>query len=205
MDPKLLKNVNDENNCNKNDCKKVDVNFKYKCSICSPDSVLPNTACVLEETGDDGDYMALVPVQNLEASRDLPELTPGWPLLRRAISSKRLSSDRSPARKISVVQWAMRLPVRNQLLITNSDSNENVVDYKKDTSLNVENGAIVLIHDDEIHYDLCSSVNTVSSSLPEELEGLHEKYSSSCRLFKFQELVAATMNFKPGLFLSMFL
>ncbi|KAI3674991.1 hypothetical protein L2E82_51732 [Cichorium intybus] len=58
-----------------------------------------------------------------------------------------------------------------------------------------ENGAIVRVHDDEIQSDSCSS-NRNSISLPEELEGLHEKYSSSCRLFKYQKLVAATKNFK---------
>ncbi|KAJ0618680.1 putative protein kinase RLK-Pelle-RLCK-VI family [Helianthus annuus] len=194
LNPKLLKNGNEENKCSQIDCcKKLDLasvktkstsgQKKYRCSICSPDSVLPSTTCVLEETddGDDDNLMALVPVQNLESSRDLPELTPGWPLLRRAITSNRLSSDRSPARKISVVQWAMRLPSRNQLLITNSDSSDDI----KDRSLN---GAIV-VHGDECQSD--------SVSLPEELEGLHEKYSSSCRLFKFQELAAATMNFNP--------
>ncbi|KAI7755543.1 hypothetical protein M8C21_028707, partial [Ambrosia artemisiifolia] len=201
LNPKLLKNGNEEDTCNQIDCKKL-VNSKsdcsrsgqkYRCSICSPDSVLPTTACVLEETDDDDDkFMALVPVQNLESSRNLPGMTFGWPLLRRAISSNRLSSDRSPARKISVVQWAMRLPSRNQLLITNSDSSDD----RKDGSLDGENGAIV-VHGDECQSDSCSSVNTDSVSLPEELEGLHEKYSSSCRLFKFQELAAATMNFSP--------
>ncbi|KAM0035815.1 putative protein kinase RLK-Pelle-RLCK-VI family [Helianthus debilis subsp. tardiflorus] len=192
LNPKLLKNGNEENKCSQSDCcKKLDLasvktkstsgQKKYRCSICSPDSVLPSTTCVLEETEDDNS-MALVPVQNLESSRDLPELTPGWPLLRRAITSNRLSSDRSPARKISVVQWAMRLPSRNQLLITNSDSSDDI----KDRSLN---GAIV------VHGDECQSDSVVS--LPEELEGLHEKYSSTCRLFKFQELAAATMNFNP--------
>ncbi|NP_001238713.1 protein kinase family protein [Glycine max] len=36
-----------------------------------------------------------------------------------------------------------------------------------------------------------------SRSIPKELEGLHEKYSSTCRLFKYQELVLATSNFLP--------
>ncbi|KAI3736676.1 hypothetical protein L2E82_26627 [Cichorium intybus] len=204
LNSKLLSNGNEDDKCNQIDCNKFNLdlvktnpdcpksNFKYNCSICSPDSVLPTTACVLEETGDDYNYMALVPVQNLQSSSNsahglpgLPELRPGWPLLRRAISSNRLSSDRSPARQISVVQWAMRLPSRNLLQITNSDLSGSVVDNEKDRSLQ-----------GEIQSDSCSS-NRNSISLPEELEGLHEKYSSSCRLFKYQELVAATKNFKP--------
>ncbi|KAC9618559.1 hypothetical protein E3N88_33492 [Mikania micrantha] len=208
LNPKLLKNGNEEDKCNQIDCKNLELaslknktdssrnGSKYTCSICSPDSVLPTTACVLEETddGDDDDnFMALVPVQNLESSRNLPQLALGWPLLRRAISSNRLSTDRSPARKISVVQWAMRLPPRSPLLITNSDFNDD----QQDGSLDDENGAIVVVHGDEFQSDSFSSMNSDLTSLPEELEGLHEKYSSSCRLFKFQELEAATMNFNP--------
>ncbi|CAH1443131.1 unnamed protein product [Lactuca virosa] len=212
LNPKLLHNGDEEIKCNQIDCKKSDLalvktesdrlknGFKYNCSICSPDSVLPNTACVLEETSDDDNFMALVPIQNLQSSsnstHNLPDRRPGWPLLRRAISSNRLSSDRSPARQISVVQWAMRLPSRNLLQITNSDLSDSVVDNKKDRSLDGENGALVLVNGDGIQSDSCSSKRD-SVSLPEELEGLHEKYSSSCRLFKYQELVAATMNFKP--------
>ncbi|XP_071737789.1 protein kinase STUNTED-like isoform X2 [Rutidosis leptorrhynchoides] len=199
--PKLLKNENEGNKCNQFGCKKLELanGLKYNCSICSPDSVNPTAACILDENGDhnDGNRMALVPVQKklLEASKSLPELKPGWPLLRRAISSKRLSSDQSPVRQISVVEWAMRLPVRNQLLITNYSSDETI-DNKIDRSLNDEDEAIV-VHGDENQFESSSSSNSDAISLPEELEGLHERYSSSCRLFKFEELATSTANFKP--------
>ncbi|XP_076931649.1 protein kinase STUNTED-like isoform X2 [Bidens hawaiensis] len=195
LNPKLLKNGDKEDKCNQITCKNSDSSSakpKYTCSICSPDSVLPTTACVLEDTDDDNN-MALVPVQTLESSRRSSELTLGWPLLRRAISSNRLSSDRSPGRKISVVQWALRLPSRNQLMITNSDSS----DKKKDECLDGENGAMVVVNDDECQLDSCCSVNNDSVGLPKELEGFHEKYSSSCRLFRFRELAEATKNFNP--------
>lgn len=39
----------------------------------------------------------------------------------------------------------------------------------------------------------CSPSN--STDLPDELEGFHEKYSATCRLFTYQELVQATSNF----------
>ncbi|XP_024973204.1 probable receptor-like serine/threonine-protein kinase At5g57670 isoform X1 [Cynara cardunculus var. scolymus] len=212
FNPKLPNNGNVDDKCNQNDCKKLELalvktksdcmanGMKYNCSICSPDSVLPTTACVLEETGeDDESFMALVPVKKLEASSSSRDVRPGWPLLRRAISSNRLSQDRSPVRQISVVQWAMRLPTRNLLQITNSDLSDDIVDKEKDRSLelNGENGAIVLVHGDEIQSDSGSPLSGESICLPEELEGLHEKYSGSCRLFRYQELVAATMNFKP--------
>lgn len=212
FNPKLPNNGNVDDKCNQIDCKKLELalvktksdcmtnGMKYNCSLCSPDSVLPTTACVLEETGeDDESFMALVPVKKLEASSSSRDLRPGWPLLRRAISSNRLSQDRSPVRQISVVQWAMRLPTRNLLQITNSDLSDDIVDNEKDRSLalNGENGAIVLVHGDDIQSDSGSPLSGDSICLPEELEGLHEKYSGSCRLFRYQELVAATMNLKP--------
>ncbi|KAJ9560308.1 hypothetical protein OSB04_005468 [Centaurea solstitialis] len=210
FNPKLPNNVNVDDKCNQSDCKKLELalvrtksdcitnDMKYNCSICSPDSVLPTTGCALEEESggeDDESSMALVPVKKLETSSSSRDLRPGWPLLRRAISTNRRSQDRSPVRQISVVQWAMRLPTRNLLQITNSD------DKEKDGSLelNGENGAIV-VHGDEIQSDPCSPLSRGDSiCLPEELEGLHEKYSANCRLFRYQELVAATMNFKPEL------
>ncbi|KAB1203137.1 Receptor-like cytosolic serine/threonine-protein kinase RBK2 [Morella rubra] len=130
-----------------------------KCSICGPDSVLPdNSYGQSADSGDAGENnsLALVPVEKEEAAsspislliNELPELKPGWPLLRRSVV------------KLRRRKW------RN-----------------------------------------CSSVTETSNAplspehsprrLPEELEGLHEKYSSTCRLFKYRELVSATSNFLP--------
>ncbi|XP_076885697.1 protein kinase STUNTED-like [Bidens hawaiensis] len=219
INPKLLKNGNEAKNT-QNDCKKLELALVNLESECKPSSVQDNcTICsmdmvpVLEDSsgkGEDGEEdnsMALVPVQTLEASssstslllRELPELRPGWPLLRRVISSNNLPSDKSRVHQISVVQWAMKLPVRHCFQITNSDSgNDGVFHDQKDGSgeVNAENRAIVCVGGDEFQSDLSSSPDHDSVSLPKELEGLHDKYSATCRLFKYQELLSATQNFK---------
>lgn len=221
LNPKLLNNGNEEK-ANQNDCTKLELAlvkaesectpsaFKDNCPICSLDLVLPvlEVSCGNGEEEEEDNSMALVPVQKLEASssstslllRELPELRPGWPLLRRAISSNKLPSNGSRVHQISVVQWAMRLPNRNCFQITNSDSrNDGVFDDQKDGSLevNVENGAIVPVGGDEFQAGSSSSPDHDSIPLPKELEGLHEKYSATCRLFQYRELLSATANFEP--------
>ncbi|KAK9080153.1 hypothetical protein SSX86_001828 [Deinandra increscens subsp. villosa] len=216
--PKLLNNGNEEKD-NQDDCKKLELALVNSESECSPSSVQDNCSIcsldlvpVLEVSCGNGDdevdnSMALVPVQKLEASssstslllRELPELRPGWPLLQRSVSSNQLPSDKSRVHQISVVQWAMRLPGRHCFQITNSDSsNDGVFHDQKDGPLevHVENGAIVCVGGDEFQSDLSSSPDHDSVSLPKELEGLHDKYSATCRLFKYQELLSATQNFK---------
>ncbi|KAL4566192.1 hypothetical protein LXL04_030303 [Taraxacum kok-saghyz] len=207
LTPTLLNNGN-ELKCNQTDCKKPDlalvksesecapIAFRNNCPICSLDSIPPvHDVTYCHDDAEEDNSMALVPVQKLEASssstslllRELPELQPGWPLLQRAISS-----DKSRVHKISVVQWAMKLPTRHCFQITNSDSQKD-----ESVNINTENGAIVCVNGDEFQSDLSSSPDHDSFHLPKELEGLHEKYSATCRLFQFRELLSATENFKP--------
>ncbi|XP_071702637.1 protein kinase STUNTED [Rutidosis leptorrhynchoides] len=215
LNPKLLKNGNEEN-CNKLELALVEVEPDYKlsvlkenCPICSPDSDLHDLEVSCNGDYNEGNSLALVPVQNLEASstssslllKKVPELRPGWPLLRRAISSNQLPTKRSRVHQISVVQWAMRLPTRHCFQITDIDStDDHMLNEQKDGSveINGESGAIVCVGgDDELQTDLSSSPDHDSIRLPKELEGLHEKYSATCRLFQYGELVSATANFKP--------
>ncbi|KAL8216277.1 hypothetical protein R6Q57_023114 [Mikania cordata] len=219
LNPKLLNDGNDGKE-NQNDCKKLELALENSESECAPSPLQDNCSIcsldlvpVLEVSCGNGDEeedtsMALVPVQKLEASssstslllRELPELRPGWPLLQRAISSNQLSPDKSRIHQISVVQWAMKLPVRHCFQITNSDSrNDGVCHDQKDASVevNLENGAIVCVGGDDFQSDLSSSPDHDSVSLPKELEGLHDKYSATCRLFTYKELLSATQNFKP--------
>lgn len=177
-----------------------------KCSICAPNTVLP---CNCSETsaeefpGDGGEdkALAIVPVQREEAAtgsvtvliKELPELKPGWPLLRRANLTDRKASERPSVARISVVQWALRLPTRHCSYATNSD-HKRITYYPgedQSSNLNAENGAIVPV---------APSYSSEHSArrLPKELEGLHEKYSSICTLFKYRQLLAATSNFWPG-------
>ncbi|KAM7507794.1 hypothetical protein LguiA_018247 [Lonicera macranthoides] len=190
---------------------------KRSCSICSAESLLPeNNSAGPEDPSGDGEEdnsMAIVPLEASSSSislliREVPELRPGWPLLRRAISSKRLGLEGSSVQKISVVQWAMRIPRRSCLQITNldekrhsceCDEGEKNVSYECDEGqsgeLNGENGAIVLVSNENV--STLSSPNRSSCSLPIELVNLHEKYVATCRLFKYKELLSATSNFRP--------
>lgn len=188
---------------------------KQNCSICAPASAMPENSCSQSIEGSSGDghednSLAIVPVQKLEASssstslliRELPELRPGWPLLRRAILPDRQTSTRSSVRQISVVQWAMRLPSRNFQSAASLDAKESTCDGDEDRSTNLDSqsGAIVLLGTENASAP--PSPSRSSTELPKELEGLHEKYSATCRLFKYEELCLATSNFTAGLFSS---
>ncbi|KAL5559691.1 hypothetical protein UlMin_035902 [Ulmus minor] len=168
-----------------------------KCSICSPSS-FPRKSSVND--GEDNS-MALVPVERSETVssssisvliRELPEVRPGWPLLRRASFPDRPAPKMILPRQISVVQWAMQLPTRHNF--------SSPIDHRREeeeeaqfSGLNSENGAIVPV-DLETRTTPSSPENN-SKTLPRELEGLHDKYSATCRLFNFQELSSATSNF----------
>ncbi|CAN6681615.1 hypothetical protein ACFX13_017548 [Malus domestica] len=177
---------------------------KQKCSVCSRPSVDSSCHQSAEESSDDGDnkYMAIVPVQKEEALapssismliKELPEVRPGWPLLRRAVLPDRQSPERSWIRKISVVQWAMQLPSRQHSTASNFDEGKNSCDSDQPSCLNGESGAIVAVGGEAMTAPPSPDYN--SKSLPKELEGLHEKYSATCRLFNYQELQSATSYF----------
>ncbi|GFP89857.1 proline-rich receptor-like protein kinase perk1 [Phtheirospermum japonicum] len=202
--PKLI--TWDQNRCGKSDLSLSSPKFERNCSICSPDSFAPNSPCAKSANHDrlndhnKDNSMAIVPVQKLEAAsssislllRELPEMKPGWPLLRRAIVSNKKSPYNSQVRQISVVQWALRLPNRYCLSIENSNRADS--DFSGRERLDGESGAIVPIGNETL--PVPTSPDRMSGS--EELEGLQEKYAATCRLFKFQELVTATFNFLPG-------
>ncbi|KAK1371194.1 putative receptor-like serine/threonine-protein kinase [Heracleum sosnowskyi] len=182
------------------------------CSICSPDCQTVNFKCAssIEESSADGDEcnsMAIVPVQKPEGSsrsrslstRESLEQKPGWPLLCRAISTNwETSRTIFPyMRQISVVQWAMRLPSRS--CPSSFDSSDKQSYFQCDegqfSELNGENGAIVPVGNGALISP--SSPSSTTKSLPEELEGLYEKYSATCRLFQYNELLSATSKFSP--------
>ncbi|KAF8405674.1 hypothetical protein HHK36_007751 [Tetracentron sinense] len=179
--------------------------LKQKCSICVPNGLI--THFTEEESSGEGgedNSMALVPVQTPEAAsssvslliRELPELRPGWPLLRQAILPDWQASERSSERQISVVQWAMRLPVHSSVAVYLDHKTSNCYqDEDHCSNLDGESGAIVLVGTDATSPP-CTPDHG-SMILPKELEGLHEKYSSTCRLFTYQELISATSNFMP--------
>lgn len=194
-------NISPKVGCDQNTCTDVDTGhaesiLKQNCVICSPDSISNNSPTPRLE----GKSMALVPLQNLEAAsssisllvKELPERRPGWPLLRRPLLSRRQDSNGSSSKDVSVVQWTMLLPIRAHIFNHNSSStlqncNQQENDGQNDALVSV--GTKILANQMSLDQD--------PRSPPRELEGLHEKYLSTCRLFKYEELQAATSNFMP--------
>ena len=111
--------------------------------------------------------------------------------LRRRIFSHHRSSSFEWA-KISMVQWAMRLPSRytsvhpdSKLLKSDASPRLNCDSETESTSA-VEPESMFSF----AFYDVAWP--------PSELESLREKYSSVCRLFSYEELKLATSNYSPG-------
>ncbi|KAG2268989.1 hypothetical protein Bca52824_063544 [Brassica carinata] len=136
--------------------------------------------------------------------KEIPEFRPGWPLLCRVPSSDVLVNvpRSSSYRKIPVAQWVLKLPSRTNSAVGSSDTtqigfdfSESEDDNNKLSSLNAEGPAIVPDGNDSVIVK-CSPDNS-----PEELEGLHERVSTSCQSFKYNELVSVTSNFCPDNFI----
>lgn len=172
---------------------------KDTCSICSRYCLLLENACeqTVGKSDADDNSMAIVPVQKLEGAsnskvllmRKLPELRPRWSLHRRAISSYQEAFDSPSVKQISVN--------KDCLSVSSSDASQGCQHYNhvQSSELNGETGAIVPV--DKEMGSPPSSPSSTRRSLPEELEGLHEMYSATCRLFQYEELVLATSKFKP--------
>ncbi|GMH29571.1 hypothetical protein Nepgr_031414 [Nepenthes gracilis] len=95
----------------------------------------------------------------------------------------------------SVGQLPMQFPSR-YFFATQTPLNCN--DQKEDESSDPahESRAIIPVSNETLSHHTPPLTN--SRCLPLELEGLHEHYLSTCRVFKYQELQLATSNFSPG-------
>lgn len=182
---------------------------KQNCSSCAADVGNCGTQSTEELPGDGGEdnSLALVPYQSLEADtnsssvviHESPELKSGWSILRWAFLAKRQYVEKS-LKRTSVFQWVLRLPHWQSSVVVYPDQKKSNC-YQEDdncSSLDEDSGAIVPFESATVCPPLspCSGLG----SLPKELLGLREKYSSSCMFFSYQELVLATSNFMPGLF-----
>ncbi|GAB2270408.1 hypothetical protein Dimus_005309 [Dionaea muscipula] len=178
------------------------------CSICSPDSSSSSYFSiqqreVLEDSNEhDDNSLAIVLIEKSEAASDpvsivvkqLPELRPGWPLLRQALLSGRPDFDPSIVRETSVVQWVMQLPSRNLLTCPTSTCCNDLPDHEPSDV--EESRSIVPVGTENLLQH--SSINDNPGSLKTESKGHCPKFSPTCRLFQYFELQAATSNFSPG-------
>ncbi|MQL72745.1 hypothetical protein Taro_005145 [Colocasia esculenta] len=112
-------------------------------------------------------------------AKDFGESRPGWPLLRKTfLHDKRTVSEKC---RISVVQWAMRLPSRYSASSSVHPVRRPpraVVDSPP--SLHINAGAIVPLGNDASHPPDAIH-HEESRKHPKELESLQLKYSSTCR------------------------
>lgn len=107
---------------------------------------------------------------SLSLPHSSPDMKLGWPLLRKIVLPDRQTAPPDGS-KISVVEWAMRLPGRFSAAST--------------------------VHPD--HKSAISDANASprldqGKKIPKELE----KFSSLCRSFSYKELSHMTSNFSPG-------
>lgn len=142
--------------------------------------------------------LALVPVQsdNSLVVRESPrKKQDGWPFLRRVLLPKHQDPEKASVKKTSLIQWVLRLPSRYTSAVVYPDHKQNhSADSSEDNRSNLdgESGAIVSVE----HDSACPPLSPYNE-LPKELEGLQERYSSTCRLFSYRELLSATSNFLP--------
>ncbi|CAA7013442.1 unnamed protein product [Microthlaspi erraticum] len=182
----VLKEEDEDQSCGQSLQQALAATRLENCSVCGSDSLAPYDKATLGKLSDDDDddecHKEKEVVEEDSGSsitmlvRRLPESRPGWPLLRRAVSSLGQSvTTSSKSKQIPVVQWALKLPPRN------SESSED------DLS---SSNAIVPITDENS-----------PRKLPEELEGLYERFSSTCQFFKYKELVSVTSDFSNDNFI----
>ncbi|KAK4379768.1 hypothetical protein RND71_001630 [Anisodus tanguticus] len=156
----------------------------------SPLSLTPKKAVEEHSCTPENNHMALVPVKSIE----VPESRSRWTLLQRVFLHNIMAPEKYPGKRSSVMQWVWKRPSRQSFAAIYPDHKQSVSDKDEPhrTNLDEEKGAIIPV---------VSEANSISDEcfaiLPEELEGLSERYSTVCRLFSYQELCSATFDFLP--------
>ena len=159
----------------------------------------PSRTSSLQSTESSGvdDSLALVPVQTNETDSGQ-----GWHFFR-GLYGKRSSWTKVSAKR-AVLQWVSRLRGRNSEAVAYLDRKRSDSGCDEDCSSSVDGEDVSVSRSGSEHMLSPLSPCLGSDNVPEELEGLHEKYSSTCRLFTHEEVVSITSNFASGMSLSTF-
>ncbi|KAL0456109.1 UNVERIFIED_CONTAM: Proline-rich receptor-like protein kinase PERK9 [Sesamum latifolium] len=162
--------------------------FQKRKSLSKSPLSLPSQRVVPPSSESKNLSMALVPIK----TQEMPESKSGWTLLRRVFLRGRSASE-SSSKKSSVVQWLLRTPRRQSDAAIYPDQKQISASNRDDCYLGLdgEKGTIVM-HSDDTNSDAYSNNNFL-----EELKDLGQKYSATCRLFSYQELLLAANNFTP--------
>ncbi|KAK4264708.1 hypothetical protein QN277_025846 [Acacia crassicarpa] len=165
------------------------------CECCERVLALPESTAI-EDVPDDQekkDSLALVPLQKIGDGQGCATVVQesnqskhGWSVLRQVFLPKKhvqkpYVSNPYVFQRAVKTSWHSSAVVHPDLKQINIDKNDN-------TTLDGQSGAIVPFR---------STANSGFSNFQEELSSLQEKYSSSCRVYTFQELTSATANFSP--------
>jgi len=142
--------------------------------------------------------LALVPVQTNETDSGSLESGPGWHFLRGLYGNNRKSWTKVSAKK-AVLQWVSRLRGRHSETVIYLDRkrSDSGCDEDCSSSIDGEDVSISRFGSELMQSPLSPFIG--SNNIPEELEGLHEKYSSTCRLFTYEEVLSITSNFASGM------
>ncbi|KAE9587346.1 hypothetical protein Lal_00005025 [Lupinus albus] len=147
--------------------------------------------------------LALVPFLKLDNSDPLSysimvsnsdQLKCGCSIIHQVLHRK-CSLSKSPWKRRFVFQPALRRLNWNLSAVVHPDHKQTNDDKNNCSTHYGESGAI-LPFGSNANFPLPSICGEVTS-LPEELLGLQENYSSLCRIYSLQELVFATANFSP--------
>ncbi|KAJ0228664.1 Protein kinase domain-containing protein, partial [Hirschfeldia incana] len=147
----------------------------------------PSRTSSLQSTESSGvvdNSLALVPVQRKEADSGQ-----GWHIFRGLYRTK-------VSAKRAVLQWVSRLRGRNSEAVAYLDRKRSDSGCDEDCSSSIDGEDVSVSRSGSEH--MLSPLSPClggSNNIPEELEGLHEKYSSTCRLFTYEEVVSITSNF----------
>ncbi|XP_022973811.1 proline-rich receptor-like protein kinase PERK12 isoform X1 [Cucurbita maxima] len=141
-----------------------------------------------------GNSLAIVPFHkpqgslksNSIVSRESSHWKSSWPLLRRIFLSKQHVEKSS--KKFSMFQGILHVSniQSSSSALVYPDQKQNSSDQDQGSTIDRECGAIVPY-----------GSGYILGSLPKEVLDLKDKYSSTCRLFTYEELLSATSNFMP--------
>nr|VDC95338.1 unnamed protein product [Brassica oleracea] len=150
----------------------------------------PSRTSSLQSTESSGvdNSLALVPVQTNETDSEQ-----GWHFFR-GLYGKRSSWTKVSAKR-AVLQWVSRLRGRNSEAVAYLDRKRSDSGCDEDCSSSVDGEDVSVSRSGSEHMLSPLSPCLGSDDVPEELQGLHEKYSSTCRLFTYEEVVSITSNF----------
>ncbi|KAH0892541.1 hypothetical protein HID58_054970 [Brassica napus] len=150
----------------------------------------PSRTSSLQSTESSGvdNSLALVPVQTNETDSEQ-----GWHFFR-GLYGKRSSWTKVSAKR-AVLQWVSRLRGRNSEAVAYLDRKRSDSGCDEDCSSSVDGEDVSVSRSGSEHMLSPLSPCLGSDNVPEELQGLHEKYSSTCRLFTYEEVVSITSNF----------